>query len=103
TIPREQTGRATMFMSVQRQVGAAIGVAILSSVLAGVGVTELNANGSESPHLLAYRSAFLLAAAIALVGAAMAVAVPDADAAAWMSVRNRDAPAVSRELEAAGH
>ena len=83
---------------------AALGVAILSSVLAGVGVTEAVAGGGESPHVVAYRWAFLVAAAIALVGAALAFAVPDADAAASMKIRGREkAPGIGAELEAAGH
>jgi MFS family permease len=99
TVPRELTGRATMFMSVQRQVGAALGVALLSSVLAAVGTTQADSAGAESPHLLAYRSAFLLAAGIALIGAVMATMVPDADAEASMKVRRRERqPAAGRAV-----
>jgi EmrB/QacA subfamily drug resistance transporter len=87
TITREQTGRATTFMSVQRQLGAALGVAILSSILAGFGTTQTNAAGVDSPHLVAYQFAFFTAAAIALVGAAFATRVPDEDAAATMRPR----------------
>ncbi len=84
TITREQTGRATTFMSVQRQLGAAFGVAVLSSVLAGVGLVSVDAAGIESPNLTAYRAAFLTAAVLALIGAAFALKVPDADAANTM-------------------
>jgi MFS family permease len=91
TVSRELTGRATTFMSVQRQLGAALGVAILSSVLAGIGVTRTNAEGIESPHLFAYKVAFFTAAALAVTGSVLALAVPDEDAAATM--RPRTAPA----------
>jgi len=84
TITREQTGRATTFMSVQRQLGAAFGVALLSSVLAGVGLTSVDAAGIESPNVSAYRAAFLTAAVLAVIGAAFALKVPDADAANTM-------------------
>ncbi len=87
TVSRELTGRATTFVSVQRQLGAALGVAILSSVLAGIGVTSINAEGIASPHLFAYRMAFFTAAALALAGAAFALMVPDEDAAATMRGR----------------
>jgi Na+/melibiose symporter-like transporter len=87
TISREQTGRATTFMSVQRQLGAALGVAVLSSVLAAIGITRLDTSGAESPHLTAYRAAFLTAAAIAAIGAVIATRVPDADAHATMHPR----------------
>jgi len=84
TITREQTGRATTFMSVQRQLGAAFGVALLSSVLAGVGLTSVDAAGIESPNVSAYRAAFLTAAVLAVIGAAFALKVLDADAANTM-------------------
>ena len=48
TISRERTGRATMFMSVQRQLGAAVGVALLSTVLAAVGATQIDPFGSRA-------------------------------------------------------
>lgn len=91
TISREATGRATTFMSVQRQLGAAIGVAVLSSVLAIVGVTATDAAGVESPNLGAYRAAFVVAAGLALIGAAAALRVPDEDAANTMRPRRESA------------
>jgi MFS family permease len=87
TVSRALTGRATTFMSVQRQLGAAFGVAILSSVLAAVGTTELNALGVEIPNLDAYQAAFFTAAALAAIGALLALKVPDEDAAATMRPR----------------
>lgn len=87
TVSREQTGRATTFMSVQRQLGAALGVAILSSVLAAIGISRLDEAGTETPHLGAYRVAFLTAAGLAFVGALFASRVPDEDAHATMHPR----------------
>jgi MFS family permease len=87
TISRAETGRATTFMSVQRQLGAAFGVAILSSVLAAIGTTELNAIGVEVTNVAAYRAGFFAAAGLAVIGALFALNVPDADAAATMRPR----------------
>jgi EmrB/QacA subfamily drug resistance transporter len=86
TISRELTGRASMFLSVQRQLGAAMGVAILSSVLAGIGATEVT-NGVEGPNVTAYRIAFVVAAGLAIVGALLALRVPDEDAEGTMRPR----------------
>jgi EmrB/QacA subfamily drug resistance transporter len=87
TISREATGRAATMFSVQRQLGAAVGVAVLSSVLAAVGPTTLDAAGAEAPNLNAYRAAFLAAAGFAFLGAVIALGVPDRDAAATMRPR----------------
>jgi EmrB/QacA subfamily drug resistance transporter len=87
TIPRESTGRATTLFSAQRQLGAALGVAVLSSILAAMGPTRAAANGAVVPHLAAYRGAFFAAAALSLTGAVLALRVPDADAAATMRAR----------------
>jgi len=84
TISRELTGRASTFWSVQRQLGAAIGVATLSTVLTIVGPTRINATGEIIPHLPAYRAAFLAAAAFAFIGALFSLRVPDEEAAATM-------------------
>lgn len=87
TISREATGRATTLSSVQRQLGAATGIALVSTVLAAVGTTRVDPTGIEAPHLTAYRAAFLAAAGCAVVGALIALAVPDRDAASTMRPR----------------
>lgn len=93
TISRAATGRASTLSSVQRQLGAATGVAVLSSVLAAVGPVRIGAGGAAQPHLIAYRAAFLVAAGLALTAALIALGVPDRDAAATMRPRaGRDAP-----------
>jgi MFS family permease len=80
TISRADTGRATTFTNIQRQVGAALGVAALSSVLA----MTAPAGGADPA---AFQAAFLVAALFALTGSALAWRVPDADAAETMQAR----------------
>ena len=87
TISREQTGRASTMFSVQRQLGAAVGVATLGSVLAAVGPEKIGADGSLVPNIDAYWAAFVAAAGFALLGAFLALWVPDADAAETMRRR----------------
>jgi EmrB/QacA subfamily drug resistance transporter len=82
TITRSQTGRATTISNVQRQVGAALGVAALSSVLAIVGA---GIGGPSDPA--PYRAALLLAASFALIGSLFALLVPDEEAAETMRPR----------------
>jgi MFS family permease len=97
TVSLRDTGRATTLMNVQRQLGSAIGVAILSSVLAGFGAVVIASNGIAEPNMAAYRAAFLAAAALSLIGAVFAQQVPDEDAAETMvrtrRVKARPAPA----------
>jgi EmrB/QacA subfamily drug resistance transporter len=106
TISREQTGRASTFSSVQRQVGAALGVAVLSTVLAAFGTVHADGGGQTAPNLTAYRAAFIAAAIFALIGAVFALRVPDEDAAETMvrrvSRRTADDPASSPRPQLAG-
>jgi EmrB/QacA subfamily drug resistance transporter len=89
TISRAETGGASMLMSVQRQLGSAIGVALLSTVLSIIGPFRANGEGVRVPNLDAYQAAFFVAAGLTLIGAAFAFLVPDEDAAATMQVRRR--------------
>jgi EmrB/QacA subfamily drug resistance transporter len=82
TISRAQTGRATTLTNVQRQVGGALGVAVLSSVVAAATVFV---DGPSDPA--PYRYALYFAAAFALVGAISALQVPDEEAAETMRPR----------------
>jgi predicted MFS family arabinose efflux permease len=84
TVSRRDTGRATTLTNVQRQLGSALGVAMLSTVLAAIGAVTVTSAGAEEPNLTAYRAAFVAAAAMALIGALLALQVPDADAAETM-------------------
>jgi EmrB/QacA subfamily drug resistance transporter len=78
------TGQASALFSAQRQLGSALGVAVLSSVLGIVGPTYLSATGTVVPNVTAYHTAFLAAAALALLAACIALTVHDRDAAATM-------------------
>jgi MFS family permease len=82
TISPTSTGRASTLFNANRQLGGAIGVAVLSTVISAVGPVHQVA-GRTVADLTAYHAAFLTAAAIALAGAVLAlIVVKDADAAA---------------------
>ena len=81
TISPTSTGRASTLFNANRQLGGAIGVALLSTVISAVGPVRQVA-GATVANLTAYHAAFLTAAAIALAGAVLALfVVKDADAA----------------------
>lgn len=79
-IRSESMGRASTFFNTMRQVGSATGVAVLSTVLIGVGSTQALGGGS-APDLSAYHLAFLTAAFFALAGAVFSLTIHDSDAA----------------------
>lgn len=83
-IPSAATGRASALYNAQNQLGSALGVALLSTVLAMIGTTRIAANGVVQPNLAAYHAAFLAAAALALIGALISLAISDRDAEATM-------------------
>ena len=89
TISKSETGRASALNNAQRQLGAALGVAILSSVLSIFNPVTLSATGAPVPNFLAYHAAFLAAAALCLIGAGFALRVRDRDAASTMKRRNK--------------
>jgi EmrB/QacA subfamily drug resistance transporter len=95
TISSRDTGRATTLTNVQRQLGSALGVAMLSTVLAALGAVVVSEGGVIEPNMTAYRAAFAAAAAMALIGAVLAQQVPDEDAAETMgrTVRPHSRPA----------
>jgi MFS family permease len=86
TITRTDTGRASTLFAVQRQLGSAVGIAVLGSVMALVGTTVGGAIDGP-PNVAAYHWAYLSAAAIAFAGCVMAIFVPDSEAAATMVSR----------------
>jgi EmrB/QacA subfamily drug resistance transporter len=88
TITAAQTGRASSIFNAGKQLGGAIGVALLSTVLTTAGPTGQNAGHAEV-HLAAYRDAFLAAAAAAALAVTVALAIRDADAAATMTPRRK--------------
>ncbi len=90
TISTEDTGQASALFNAQRQIGASLGVALLSSVISIVGLTQVNANGATVPNLAAYHAAFITAAVLALISAVIGLSVRDSDAAATMRNRKRE-------------
>jgi len=88
TITPAATGRASTMFNAVRQLGGAVGVAALTSVIVGVGATHLVA-GHEVANLTAYRITFLVAAAIALLATGPSLSIKDADAAATIVRRKR--------------
>jgi EmrB/QacA subfamily drug resistance transporter len=84
TITGAATGRASALYNAQRQLGSALGVAVLASVLSVVGPFSQTLTGALLPNLGAYHVAFLASAALALMAAAIALFVHDRDAAATM-------------------
>jgi predicted MFS family arabinose efflux permease len=81
TISSASTGRASALNNAQRQVGAALGVALVSSVISAVGTTRLSATGATVPNLVAYHVAFFAAAMLELIAASWALTIHDSDAA----------------------
>jgi MFS family permease len=95
TITPASTGRASTMFNAVRQLGGAVGVAVLTTVIVLVGPVHLVA-GHEVANLTAYRVAFGVAAAIALCGVACSLSIRDADAAGTIPARRGQ-----RELAAA--
>jgi EmrB/QacA subfamily drug resistance transporter len=88
TINQADMGRASTFFNAQRQVGGAIGVAVLTTVLSAVGTASATV-GHPSAHLGGYHAAFLTAALVAVLGAGVASTVKDEDAASTIVRRVR--------------
>jgi EmrB/QacA subfamily drug resistance transporter len=106
TISAAETGRASTMFNAVRQLGGAVGVALLTTVIVLVGATHRVA-GHEVANLTAYRVTFLVAAAICLLALGSSLSIHDADAAATIPPprqRRRAAepgPAVVGSAEAA--
>lgn len=88
TISLADMGRASTFFNAQRQVGGALGVAVLTTVLSAVGATAAVV-GHPSVHLGGYHAAFLTGAGLSLLGVVAAWTVHDEDAAATVVKRRR--------------
>jgi EmrB/QacA subfamily drug resistance transporter len=97
TITPAATGRASTMFNTVRQLGGAIGVAVLTTAIVLVGPVHLVA-GHLAANLTAYRVAFLVAAAICLLGLPAALRINDADAARTIPARRK-----SRSERAAEH
>jgi EmrB/QacA subfamily drug resistance transporter len=83
TVSLPSTGRASTLFNTSRQLGSAIGVAILTTVISAVGVMH-RVHGHAQPNLTAFHWAFVVAAGLALVAAGFAITIVDADAAPTM-------------------
>jgi MFS family permease len=83
TVSPALTGRASGLFNAGRQLGAAVGVALLSTIISAVGVVH-HVHGTVRPNAAAYHWAFLAAAAISLLGAVLTRAVDDREAAPTM-------------------
>ncbi len=94
TVASADTGRASTLFSAVRQLGAAVGVAVLGTVIISVGPTTV-AGGVSVPNLTAYHAAFFAAAALVLTGLVFGRALRDRDAAGTMAPRGGE-PARAR-------
>jgi MFS family permease len=83
TVTPAATGRASTMFNAGRQLGGAVGVALLSTVISAIGVVH-RVGGQLRPNAHAYHVAFLVAAAIAVGAVAVVVRIVDADAAPTM-------------------
>ncbi len=92
TISSADTGDASSLFNSQRQLGSALGVALLTTVLAAVGTAHV-VGGRTVPNLAAYHAAFLVASGVALLGSVGALRIHNADAAATMVRRGSRAAA----------
>jgi EmrB/QacA subfamily drug resistance transporter len=88
TISGADTARASTVFNALRQLGGAVGVAILSTIVAEIGPVALS-HGRLVPHLTAYHATFLAAAGISILAAIAALRMDDAAAAHTMVPRTR--------------
>ena len=86
TITRAATGRASTMFNAVRQLGGAVGVAVLTTAIVLVGPVHLVA-GHAAANLTAYRVAFLVAAAVCLLAVPCALSIRDSDAASTIPGR----------------
>lgn len=99
TVSPAATGRGSTMFNAGRQLGGALGVAILSTVISAIGVLQV-VGGRERPAAGAYHAGFAVASAIALAAAALALRISDEEAAP--SMRRTAAPAEPEVTLAAG-
>lgn len=97
-ISHEATGKASALANAQRQIGSALGIALISTVLGIAGLTRVDGSGIVQPNLAAYHLAFLTSAALALISVFVALAIRDRDAAATMQSNKAGGEAAQLEL-----
>jgi EmrB/QacA subfamily drug resistance transporter len=88
TITPNATGRASTMFNTGRQIGGAIGVAVLTTAIVAVGPVHI-VGGHPVANLTAYRIAFLVAAGFALLATACSLRIHDSDAARTIPERKR--------------
>jgi MFS family permease len=89
TISSAGMGQASALSNALRQLGSALGVAVIGGVLSIVGQTSQSTTGAAVPPLAAYHAAFLAAALLALIAACIALGISDRDAAPTMRPQAR--------------
>jgi EmrB/QacA subfamily drug resistance transporter len=94
TIAAERTSVASTIYNAQRQVGGAIGVALLTAVISALHPVQTVAGHVET-NVRAFHTGLLVCAGVALVAALAALQVRDSDAAATM-VRPRSSVGAGR-------
>ncbi len=99
TISSADTGKASAIYNAQRQLGSALGIAVVGTVLSIVGPVIVGAHGALRPNVTAYHAAFLTSAALALIAAGIALFIHDRDAASTMRPRHAKAPQGTSEAE----
>jgi MFS family permease len=85
TVSASASGRASTLFNVGRRLGGALGVAVATTVL--VSATGGVTGSGRPPDLMAYRAAFLTAAALNLLGLYASRRVSDAEAASTIPAR----------------
>jgi EmrB/QacA subfamily drug resistance transporter len=80
TISPAETGKGSTMFNAMRQLGGAIGVALLTTAVVIVGPTHIVA-GHAVANLAAYRAAFIVAAAVMLLAILPAQTISDTEAA----------------------
>jgi hypothetical protein len=95
TITSAATGRASTLFNASRQLGSAVGIATLTTVIATIGTAHQIA-GHLTPQLSAYHWAFVTAAAVALLATALAFTMDDKAAAPTMRPDRPTAPRAGR-------
>jgi MFS family permease len=88
-ISPESMGRASTFFNTMRQVGSATGVAVLSTVLIGVGSTKI-VSGVVQANMRAYHLAFATAAVFAVAAIGFSAVIHDSDAAETIVRRHKE-------------
>ena len=101
TISPADTGRASTLYNTMRQLGGAIGIALLTTVLVLVGPTHV-VDGHLATNFTAYHVTFLVAAVMCLGGIPWSLAVSDTEAAHTIPERRpKRAPASTEEIATA--